>query len=144
MALEPDAEIDHLILQIQDAFNSKNIESFLGFFHANIRDVEKTKIISKIEDFQMERIAIYKVLLRLIDENQINLHLRVKYDNVFSVIIELWRLRLVKIDGDWLINFVQSLNISGHLFKIDQPVSVYLDKPQSPKLYNDRKKHCHI
>ncbi len=121
MALEPDAEIDHLILQIQDAFNSKNIESFLGFFHADIRDVEKTKIISKFEDFQMERIAIYKVLLRLIDENQINLHLRVKYDNVFSVIIELWRLRLVKIDGDWLINFKEVAGDIQTLYKISIP-----------------------
>ena len=121
MAAEPEDEIDNLILQIQDAFNSKNIESFLGFFHANIRDVEKTKIISKIEDFQMERMAIHKVLLRLINENQINLHLRVKYDNVFSVIMELWQLRLVKIDGGWLVNFKEVAGDIQTLYKISIP-----------------------
>lgn len=117
-ASEPEDEIDNLIFQIQDAFNSKNIESYLGFFHANITDIEKTKFISKIEDFQMERIAIHKVLLQLINENQINLHLRVKYDNVFSVIIELWRLRLVKIDGSWLVNFKEVTGDIQTLYKI--------------------------
>ncbi len=120
-ASEPEDEIDNLIFQIQDAFNSKNIESYLGFFHANITDIEKTKFISKIEDFQMERIAIHKVLLQLINENQINLHLRVKYDNVFSVIIELWRLRLVKIDGGWLVNFKEVAGDIQTLYKISIP-----------------------
>lgn len=120
-ASEPEDEIDNLIFQIQDAFNSKNIESYLGFFHANITDIEKTEFISKIEDFQMERIAIYKVLLQLINENQINLHLRVKYDNVFSIIIELWRLRLVKIDGGWLVNFKEVAGDIQTLYKISIP-----------------------
>ncbi len=121
LASDPEDEIDNLIVQVQDAFNSKNIESFLGFFHANIRDLEKTKIISKIEDFQMERIAIHKVLLRLVNENQISLHLRVKYDNVFSVIIELWQLRLVKIDGVWLVNFKDVAGDIQTLYKISIP-----------------------
>ncbi len=114
-------DIDNLILQIQDAFNSNNIESYLGFFHPNIMDIEKTKFISKMEDFQMERIAIHKVLLQLINENQINLFLRVKYDNVFSVIIEFWRLRFVKIDGDWLVNFKETAGDIQTLHKISIP-----------------------
>ncbi len=120
-ASELEDEIDNLILQIQDAFNSKNIESYLGFFHANIKDSEKTKFISRIEDFQMERIAIHNVLLQLISENQINLHLRVKYDNVFSIIIELWRLKLVKIDGGWLVNFKEVAGDIQTLYKISIP-----------------------
>lgn len=120
-ASELEDEIDNLILHIQDAFNSKNIESYIGFFHANIRDVEKTKIISKIEDFQMERVAISKVLSRLINENQINLHLRVKYDNAFSVIIELWQLKLVRIDGNWMVNIKEEAGDIQTLYKISIP-----------------------
>lgn len=120
-ASELEDEIDNLILQIQDAFNSKNIESYLSFFHANIKDIEKTKFISRIEDFQMERIAIHNVLLQLISENQINLHLRVKYDNAFSIIIELWRLKLVKIDGGWLVNFKEVAGDIQTLYKISIP-----------------------
>jgi len=121
MAQEPEDEIDNFILQIQDAFNSKNIENFLGFFQSNIRDVEETKIISKMEDFQMERIALHKVLLRLVNENQINLHLRVKYDNAFSVILEIWQLKLVKIDGGWLINSKEVAGDIQTLYKISVP-----------------------
>lgn len=120
-ASELEDEIDNLILQIQDAFNSKNIESYLSFFHANIKDIEKTKFICRIEDFQMERIAIHNVLLQLISENQINLHLRVKYDNAFSIIIELWRLKLVKIDGGWLVNFKEVAGDIQTLYKISIP-----------------------
>ena len=114
-------EIDNLILHLQDAFNSKNIESYIGYFHPNIRDVESSKILSIFEDFQIKRVAIHKVLSRLISENQINLHLRVKYDNAFSVIIELWRLRLVKIDGNWLINFKEEAGDIQTLYKISIP-----------------------
>ncbi len=121
MASEPDEKIDNLILHIQDAFNTKNIEGFLSFFQTNIREVEKIKITSKIEDFQMERISIHKVLLRSIDENTINLHLRVKYDNFFSVIIELWQLRLVKIDGAWLVNSKEEAGDIQTLYKISIP-----------------------
>ena len=82
MAFEPDDEIDNLILRIEDAFNNKNVDGFSGFFHENIREVEKAKITSKIEDFQMERISIHKVLSQSIDENTINLNLRVKYEDM--------------------------------------------------------------
>jgi len=123
MASEPDDEIDNLILHIQDAFNTKNIDGFLSFFHANIREVEKTEITSKIEDFQMEQISIHKVLLRAIDENIIMLHLRVKYDNFFSVIIEQWQLNLVKIDGAWLVNSKEVTRDIQTLYKISIPSS---------------------
>ena len=121
MASEPDEKIDNLILHIQDAFNAKDIEGFLGFFQTNIREVEKAKITSKIEDFQMERISVHKVLSRSIDENTISLHLRVKYDNLFSVIIELWQLRLVKIDGVWLVNSKEEAGDIQTLYKISIP-----------------------
>ncbi len=120
-AYEPEDEIDNLILQLQDAFNSKNIESYIGYFNANIRDLESNKIISMIEDFQIERVTIHKVLSKLISENQIDLHLRVNYDNDFSVIIEHWRLKLIKIDGNWLVNFKEEVGDIQTLYKISIP-----------------------
>ncbi len=121
LASEPEDEIDNLILHIEEAFNSRNIDGFLDFFQTHLREVEKTVITSKLEDFQMEKISIHKVLLQPVDENTIRLNLRVKYDNLFSVIIELWRLRLVKIDGVWLINAKEVAGDIQTLYKIFIP-----------------------
>ncbi len=129
----PQDEIDNLILHIQETFNSKNIDGFLSFFQTNLREVEKTKIFSKIEDFLMDKISIHRVLLRSIDENTIRLHLRVKYDNFFSVIIELWRLRLVKMDGVWLINSKEVAGDIQTLYKISIP-SDRMERAESVKI----------
>ncbi|MFC2160375.1 M1 family aminopeptidase [Acidobacteriota bacterium] len=133
MASEPDEKIDSLILQIQEAFNSKNIDEYLGFFHANIRETEKTRIISKIEDFFMEKISIHKVLLRSIDENAVNLHLRVKYENEFSVLIEQWQMKLVKIDGVWRVNQKDETGDIQTLYKISIP-SVRMERVESVEI----------
>ena len=121
LASEPDDEIDNLILSLQETFNSRDIEGFLGSFQADIREREKTQIISKIEDFEMEQISVHKVLSRSVDENTLNLHLRVKYDNSFSVIIELWRLGLVKRAGVWQVKSKEVVGDIQTLYKISIP-----------------------
>ena len=133
MASETDGEIDNLILHIQDAFNTKNIDGFLSFFHEKIKETEKAKIISIIEDFQMEQISIHLVLSRSIDENTIRLHLRVKYENNFSVIIEQWQLKLVKIDGAWLVNSKEEAGDIQTLYKISIP-SARMERAESVEI----------
>jgi len=133
MASETEGEIDSLILHIQDAFNTKNLDGFLVFFHENIKELERIKALSKIEDFQMEQISIHKVLLRSIDENTISLRLRVKYDNNYSVIIEHWQLKLVKIDGSWLVSSKEESGDIQTLYKISIP-SARMERAESVEI----------
>lgn len=133
LSSEIDAEIDSFIFHIQDAFNNKNIDGFVSFFHENIKEIEKIKIISKIEDFQMEQISIQKVLSRSIDENTISLRLRVKYDNNFSVIIEQWQLKLIKVDEAWLVSSKEEAGDIQTLYKISIP-SARMERAESVEI----------
>jgi hypothetical protein len=87
--------IDGLIQRIQDAINNRDLESYLGFFKIELRDLEEAKLNSMWNDFQIDRISLHKAYTRSVDENKSRLFLRAKYENPHSVIIEMWRLDLV-------------------------------------------------
>ena len=121
LSAELESDVDNLIFRIQKAFNERDINGYLEFFQENLREAEEIRITSKIEDFGMEQISVHKVLSRSVNETNLNLHLRVKFDSPFSVIIELWRLRLVEIEGIWQISSKEVAGDIQTLYKISIP-----------------------
>lgn len=103
-SLEPDGFVDDLIRQMQETFDNQDLQSYLNYFHPDLRQDEESRIQSMFEDFGMETVTLHKAFLDPVDANRIRLFLRVLYENPFSVIIELWRLNLILRDGAWQID----------------------------------------
>jgi len=90
-----DEDIDDFIQQLQQAANNRDLEDYLGFFKAELRELEKAQLESMWTVLKAERISLYKAYSRVTEGNGIRLFLRAKYENPYSVIIEMWKLELV-------------------------------------------------
>lgn len=91
--------IDGMILRIQEAINAKDLERYLDFFPADIRDMEEAKLRSLWDDFSIDKVSLFKAQTRELEKNRISLILRAKFENSFSVFIELWKLGIVREDS---------------------------------------------
>jgi hypothetical protein len=113
--------IDELIHKIQISLNNRDMQSYLGFFKAGLREMEEVKLRSMWDDFKIEEISLHKAFTRTTDENTCRLILRVKYENDYSVIIELWTMDLVFEDSRWQINSKDVSSEVQTLYKIVIP-----------------------
>ena len=116
-------DIDGLIQRIQDAINNRDLESYLGFFKIELRDLEEAKLKSMWDDFQIDRISLHKAYTQVIEKNKSRLFLRAKYENSYSVIIEMWKLDLVPGGGNsgWQIELKEVDDDIQSLYKIIIP-----------------------
>ena len=104
--------LNEFILRIQNSLSQKNVAAYLENFSEEIKAIEKSSFNDKFDQFRMERATLFKTGETVLSEDEAEVYLQALFQNFYSVIIETWRLSLLKLDDLWQI---QEKNIVGNI-----------------------------
>ncbi len=144
LASAQEQELNDLLFQIQKTINLKEIPAYLENLSEEIRGEEESRIKEKFSTFQMENVALYRAGKLSQKDDEAELYLQALFQNSFSVIIENWRLSLVKVDGRWRIKKKNVAGTISTLYRIHIPAeriervkSVEIDHVDIKLTFND-------
>jgi len=113
--------ISEFISQIQKSLERKDIPAYLESFSDEIRDKEGLSVKDKFNNLQMDSVTLFKPSKLTQTENQARVYLQALFQNSYSVAMETWRLSLIKVNGQWLIEKKTELGRVSIMYKIKIP-----------------------
>jgi hypothetical protein len=110
-----------LFSQIQEAFQKKDFEGYLGLFTPDERALEQTRLQVFFNDFKMTSVRIRLAGTRTSGDGQTRLFLQAFYNNSYACMIENWQLRLASREGRWEIAEKTTTGNLKNLYKLRIP-----------------------
>lgn len=118
---ENSKNIDEFILQMQSSLDQKDIQAYLNFYSPAQREREQSVISSFFDDFEMDSVNLYKVLVQEADEEDLRVYIRAFFQNSYSVLLDMWDLKLRRMNGQLQIVDKNILGNTRNLYKIVIP-----------------------
>lgn len=114
-------DVHNFVGQFKSSLESKDVPAYLHYFSDNIRPQEDIRINSMFNDLKMDSAAAYIASIQDINLDRPVVYLRVFFQNSYSVIMQLWRLRLILQEGLWMVDSKDSIGETKQLYKLELP-----------------------
>lgn len=118
---EQQLDIHDFVSRMKNALEDQDFRSYLGCFAPEIRDAERQRIDQKFKDFRMDSASVYLPSVQKQDEDKATVILRVFFENPSRVLIESWRLAVLRTDAGWRINNFSMAGAAKSLYKVSIP-----------------------
>ena len=118
---EADAEIQALVTHIKTALEGRNIPAYLEVVNPNRRDQEEARIRSMFEDFRMDEVQVFPASVQERTEGGFLVYLRMLFQNSYAVVLDLWRVDIVRNGPDWRVRQTEATGGTRMLYKLKLP-----------------------
>lgn len=112
--------IDEFVSKILISLEQKNIQGFLDAVSLDVKEREEKELMDRFDRLQVERVSVFKAYMHMGEDDKARLNLRVIFENLYSMTIEMWTLDLSRIDECWQINEKKVLD-SKSMYRIKIP-----------------------
>ena len=113
--------VDDLLQRLQTAYAARDAATYLGAFEPALREREAAQSASFRDTGKMDTVTFHLASRDANPEGEAGLYVQALYENPFSVMLEVWHVRLRRDEGRWII---AAKDISGNittLYKINIP-----------------------
>lgn len=114
-------DVQNLLERVENSLGQKDIAAYLEVVSPEIREQEERALRDKFEHLRMESVAVYRAQRQIEIENGIRTYLNVLFENSNSVLIQVWRLDLENLSGQWRIKNKKVTREVRNLYKIMIP-----------------------
>lgn len=116
-----DQSIQDFILDLEKDLQSRNFASYLSAFSPDLQETQKEALSFYFDRMKMESVTFHWANKGSIRYDDPQVFLQVVIQNPYSALIEIWRLRLVQVEGSWRITEKDVRGNLSQLFKINIP-----------------------
>ena len=115
------SDMHAFIQELNQALAAKDFPRYLSHFSENIREDEQFRIQSLFDDFKMDSGSIYLASQQARPAGGYTLYIRLFFQNATSVILDLWRMDVIPVSGNWTVTQKQMVGDPKTLFKLSLP-----------------------
>jgi hypothetical protein len=116
-----DTEIQAFVTRVKTALEGRNIPAYLEVMNPEFRVQEEARIRSMFEDFLMEEVLVFPASIQRRTDGVYLAYLRLLFQNSYAVVLDLWRLEIVRNGSDWRIRQTAPTGGVRMLYKLDLP-----------------------
>ncbi len=117
----PDQSIDAFVVRIKAMLEARDLPGFLEALNPELHEQEAARFQSMFDDFGMETLTVFPASVEPRSEGTYHVFLRVLFQNPHAVLMDLWRLEVVRTDAGWRIYSTEYSEDIRMLYKLQLP-----------------------
>lgn len=113
--------LDEFVASLKRLMESKDIPAYVQSFVPEAQALEGARIRSMFQNYGMDSVSVYIASLQPRNDREAYVYLRLFFQNPTSVKLDIWRLSLKRLDGQWAILKNDPVGELKTLYKIKIP-----------------------